>query len=260
MHQKTIKQTKAFTLIELLVVIGLIGVLAAGIGVALKTNDGGTSLQAAQATVNSLISAARSQAALKNARAGVFVNVTTNTNDEASNGFLSTLRVAYENSSGKWVTTGTATSLPKGIFIVPGHGQFSSGSNVTLASSWPTTLPTAAISTVLKTDAGTEADTITDMRMQATGSETVGGNYQPLVVFTSGGLRSQTKEAAQGGTGPAWISSGDRIALAPAQLLSPAHISFENENNVLGLKIGTYGIVTFLNEKDAFHSDSSGGD
>jgi prepilin-type N-terminal cleavage/methylation domain-containing protein len=226
----------AFTLIELLVVIGLIGVLAAGIGIALKTNDGGVSLQGAQASLNSMISAARSQAALKQKRAGVFIETTS-----SSDGFLSCLQIAYESGNGPdgWSAAGTTTMLPRDICVVPDM----SPSLVPLDSTtWPTTddsivngisYDKKVLSTVLRDATAIELEGFPTRK------------FMPLFIFEITGIRSKKLP-----TNPS--TAGDRIVLAPILRPSQNQIIFTNPQNVRGLNIGVYGISVLINDAQAF--------
>lgn len=238
-------ESPAFTLIELLVVIGLIGVLAAGIGIALKTNDGGTSLQGAQASLNSLISAARSQAALKNARAGVFVE-TTITNGIPDEGFLNRLYIAYESGQGPdgWSATGSPLRLPKGIFIVPdtSTSEPATYSAVTFVD-WPTSddaiLPNGErykkklLSTVMR-DAR-------EIQLDQLGTK----KFKPIYIFKITGGRSKRIP-----TDPS--TAGNRIVIAPGLQTSETEIKFSNPHDVCGLDVGEYGVSVLINDARAF--------
>ena len=72
-HNAVRCRSSAFTLIELLVVIGLIGLLAGGLGVAMKNKNPGSGLRSAQSVLVSLLSSARGQSALNQANAMILV-------------------------------------------------------------------------------------------------------------------------------------------------------------------------------------------
>ncbi|RRK01504.1 prepilin-type N-terminal cleavage/methylation domain-containing protein [Opitutaceae bacterium TAV4] len=240
---KRLHNISAFTLIELLVVIGLIGVLAAGIGIALKTNDGGTALQGAQASLNSMISAARSQAALKNVRAGIFIE-TTITDNIPDEGFLNRLHIAYESGQGPdgWTATDTPIKLPQGIFIVPAFDKL----NAYKTENWPQTTTKektgkdAIRSTVMN-------DAKHDLQMESP----IKGKWAPLVVFNPNGLRDTINSPVDVGT---TASPGNRIVLSVGRR-DADKIVFFNENDVCGLEIGMYGVVTMINEVEGFKQD-----
>lgn len=103
----------AFTLVELLVVIGVIGALAAGVGLLLRGNNPGTALRSAQSTLASALSSARGQAALNQANAMLIVQA-----DPAVENFLRSVRVVVSTSSG-WKEVGGEIILPEGVFVVP---------------------------------------------------------------------------------------------------------------------------------------------
>ena len=86
--------SRAFTLIELLVVIGLIGLLAGGIGVAMKNKNPGTGLRSAQSTLVSLLSSARGQSALNQVDAMILVQA-----DPTADNFLRSIRVVVLNAT-----------------------------------------------------------------------------------------------------------------------------------------------------------------
>jgi prepilin-type N-terminal cleavage/methylation domain-containing protein len=111
----------AFTLLELLVVIGIIALIAGGLGFALGDTSG-NSLASAQNTVVGLINTARTQAAVQQTEARLLVYATRPPAD--TNGyFLRQLRVVVAETPGlsstRWRPVGAAVQLPRGIFVVP---------------------------------------------------------------------------------------------------------------------------------------------
>ncbi|MEN9841758.1 MAG: hypothetical protein RL376_1558, partial [Verrucomicrobiota bacterium] len=122
---------RAFTLIELLVVIGLIAVLAGGIGLSLGGGDKSNSLKGAQNILSSLLSGARGQAALSQVESAIVVNTTT-----SSDYFLRELRIVKRDSSlSKWVVSGNPVYLDKGIYVVPSKNPGSINSSITYSNS-----------------------------------------------------------------------------------------------------------------------------
>jgi len=108
--------SRAFTLIELLVVIGIIAVLAGGIGLAMRDNNPGSALRSAQGLALSSLSAARGQAALSQNNAQLIVQA-----DNADDRFLRSIRVVvYDTTvSGNWRQVGGEILLPVGVYVVP---------------------------------------------------------------------------------------------------------------------------------------------
>jgi prepilin-type N-terminal cleavage/methylation domain-containing protein len=126
-----------FTLIELLVVIGLIALLAGGLGFALS-DTGGNSLATAQNTIASLVGSARAQAAVHQASARVYVYGLRPPNGDADK-FLRLLQVFREEpaGSGNFTAVGDAVYLPRGVYVVPPSTTGLLASGVV----WPTANP-----------------------------------------------------------------------------------------------------------------------
>src|SRR5208283_3930993 len=106
-----------FTLVELLVVVALMASLAAGIGLALRQPGESVSLQSAQATLCSLLDAARSRAALNQQDARCAVSA-----DRADTGtYLRFVRIVAQDPTnpGNWLAEETGVWLPAGIYVVP---------------------------------------------------------------------------------------------------------------------------------------------
>jgi prepilin-type N-terminal cleavage/methylation domain-containing protein len=106
-----------FTLIELLVVIGIIAVLAGFWAVGVRDGDRSLALQSGQATVASLLSAVRSQAASEGKTAFLLVAGEASEADR----YLRTLAVGMDDDDGSLVITKGEYGLPGGVFLVPPH-------------------------------------------------------------------------------------------------------------------------------------------
>ncbi len=205
------RSSRAFTIIELLVVIGLIGILAAGIGLALSRGNSGTALQAGQGTLQSLISAARAQAAIRQATADLVID----TNRE-SDGFLRNFYIVVGGEA-----VGAPISLPQGIYLVPRNTTTTYGGGVIFepaTSDWTNKVSTAFADTSV---------TISN----------VTGTYSRVVGITVRG------NAAPGG-GTLILASGDRR--------SADTVAFTNPNSVRGARVSTYGVLTLINDAQAF--------
>ncbi len=106
---------RGFTLIELLLVIGIITALAAGIGAALQGGDRSVALRSAQGTLVSLLTAARSEAALVGRNAALLVQA-----DPALDGYLCDLVVAVRDSADTtWLPVDDWATLPAGVYVLP---------------------------------------------------------------------------------------------------------------------------------------------
>jgi prepilin-type N-terminal cleavage/methylation domain-containing protein len=221
----------AFTLIELLVVIGLIAVLAGGLGLALSDQGSRASaLQSGQYTINSLLSGARAQAALKQTNARIFVNSTI-----SSEGFLREFYIATYNGS-NWVVTGDPVLIPRGIYLVPlgPNGTKFPSTEVDLApeagGAWPVNYSSNAI-----------ADSSADTTLQlVAGTNLAGAVYREVQTINSRGTLSNT------GT------IGQRIVLSGGEVLNGTQIKFTKPEFVRGLRISNYGVASLINEATGF--------
>lgn len=222
---KTLSNQRGFTLIELLVVIGLIAVLAGGIGLSLGGGDKSNALKSAQNIISSLLSGARGQAALSQSDAAIVVNVTT-----TSDNFLRELRIVKKNSSNQWIVSGNPIFLDKGVYLVPAQGAGLPTTNVsfdTVNGAWTglysTAYDTTDIGPLFYDDASPAQNQVsTDM-------------YRILRSFTSLGT-----------------TSPGNIVLSTADLTGPNQLKFNNPNNIRGVKIGNYGVATLINEAEGF--------
>jgi len=106
----------AFTLIELLVVMGLIAILAAGVGLALQGGDRSVALQAAQGTLASLLTSARGQAALAGRNAALVVQADPGSPDS----YLRAVTVAVRDTADTtWVPVDDWVLLPPNAYFLP---------------------------------------------------------------------------------------------------------------------------------------------
>lgn len=202
---------RAFTLIELLVVIGLIGVLAAGIGMALTRGNSGTALQSAQGTLQAMIASARAQAAIKQATADLVVDV-----DPASDGFLRRFYVVVGSEA-----VGSPILLPQGTFLVPNNtGATYSGGVVfePAIADW-----SATVSTAFTDNSATVSN--------------VAGTFHKVVGITIRGTASP---------------GGGNLVLAAAERRDADTIAFNNPAAVRGAVVSSYGVLTLVDDADAF--------
>ncbi len=106
----------AFTLLEVMVVVGLIALLAGGLGLAFRGGERAVALQTGQRTLAGLVAAARGQAAVSGRNAGLLV-----VSDSTRPGeHLRRLVVATRSPvDGTWVPTDAWVTLPVGVALVP---------------------------------------------------------------------------------------------------------------------------------------------
>jgi hypothetical protein len=207
----------------LLVVIGLIALLAGGIGLALGKGDRGTSLRNAQATIASLLSGARAQAALNQAKAAIFVNA-----KPTSDNFLREFRIAVETSPNNWRVTGDPILLPRGLYLVPAKGAFTSPGQVQFNGTWE------GGSWSLYPSSSTYDSA--DLKLKDSANNDISSDdYNRLVDLS-----------VQGTT------SAGKIVVAIAESQSDGSIRYDFPDLVRGMKVSNYGVASFINEAEAF--------
>ena len=210
---------KGFTLIELLVVIGLIALMAGGIGVALRSggSDSGVALQSSQSIITSLLSAARGQAALNGRAAAVMVMAT----DSDADTYLRVCAIAVRNEADtEWRLTGSLITLPRGIYFLPPVAP--SGALVDTGNSFASTVRSSALSPVTQQIVGQTGDWY-HLKYTPTGTVSPSGGYFVLSV-----------------------ASPQPPGVTPS-------IKFTNSNNVRGVSVSKYGIAIQMNESSSFN-------
>ncbi len=219
--------SRGFTLIELLVVIGLIAVLAAGIGLSMRDGNPSSALRAGQNSLVGLLSSARGQAALNQTDAMIIVDVTAG--EEA----LRSLQVVVRTSTNpdKWRPVGDPILLPQGIYVVPPSGV---ATPAVLTGSWTNKRRSRGFySTDAKTLSERDVDaTYTIPKTNAFDSHT----YLEFTIFSSLG-------AVSGSDGVLLVTSGRRSGAS--------EITMDNPEFVRGVYLSRYGVPTFLNESDS---------
>jgi len=215
-------------LIELLVVIGLIAVLAGGLGMALSDKGNRASaLQNGQYAISSLLSGARARAALSQTSARLFVNST-----PGSDGFLREFYIATQ-AAGKWVVTGDPVLLPLGIYLVPlgPNGTKFPSTAVDLApeagGAWPVNSSSNAI------DDSSNAVTL----QIVAGTDITGISFRQVQTITTRGTTS----------GP-----GARIVLSGGELIGGTQVKFTKPEFVRGVNISSYGVASLINDASGF--------
>lgn len=108
------QSSRAFTLIELLVVIGVVAILAGGLGVAIRSFDGRAKMQAAQGSLLASLNSARAKAAVQQSAVSLLLNADETDNDR----YLREIIPATQNGA-TWTIAGDSILLPNGIYVIP---------------------------------------------------------------------------------------------------------------------------------------------
>lgn len=213
------KTRRGFTLIELLTVMGIMVLMAGGIGLSWRTATPTLALDSAQAMVAALLDVARNQAASNQNRAMLVVDAQS---DDAR--FLRAIYVAVETApnSGHWWINGGATMLPQGIFIVPGSGALdvAFGPVDGADGAWPA----ARHSTLLPV----APDAIIPI------PENPPGKYLGMTAPLS------ISGAPEGG-------GMDKLVLAQARR-NLTTLVFDHPESVRGVAVGGYGVAILIND------------
>jgi prepilin-type N-terminal cleavage/methylation domain-containing protein len=209
------QSVSGFTLVELLVVIGLIAFLAGALGLALRSPGEAVALQAGQATLARLCSAARARAALtgQNARLVVAADPT-----DAGNR-LRYLQIVHEDpvNTNRWMADGAGFWLPRGIYVVPPPADAVPGNPSWPASRRSTALPSPAQALTIN---GVAAGLFYSVQFTARGTTQGGG-----LVLTVGRMDA-------GQAGPVF--------------------AFDHPDNVRGVLLRSSGALTLLGDAGAF--------
>ncbi len=220
--------SSAFTLLELLVVVGLIALLAGGLGFALA-DAGGNSLATAQSTIASLVGSARAQAAVHQTSARVYVYGLRPPNGDAGK-FLRLLQVFREEpaGSGTYQAVGDAVYLPRGVYVVPPSTTGLLASGIV----WP-----AANPGLLSTFATPQPQALRPA--------------QPAGAAFGGAVTGYYIEFAADGTSNPAIQPYGKLVVATAALASNLP-QFNNPAAVRGVLLRASGAISFVNDPASF--------
>ena len=218
---------RGFTLIELMVVIGLIAVLAGGVGIAMKDKNPGSGLKAAQSTLVSLLSSARGQSALNQVDAMILVQA-----DPAKDNFLRLVKVVVKTDSGATTTTyqevGSEVVLPEGVYVVP---PSSSTTGVTLKSSSGNRLSQFVVNSTVS---------------GATLGLASGTYFESMHLTALGGVSKDTG----GGSTQVAVTGGRMLVTAGTQTGANAWTLF-NDRAIRGFSVSKYGVATLINDTES---------
>lgn len=213
---------RAFSLVELMVVVGIIGLVAAGLGIALG-DSGGNALSTGQTTLATLVATARAQAAVNQTEARLLIYGTRPPSGDPEK-YLRLLQVVRAEPAGStnWVPVGAAVSLPRGIYVVPP----STSGLLAAGVSWPTNPPLlSTLGNLISAN-------------QPTGTP-LGTSTAYWLEFRSDGTITQMT--------PPYIR-----LLVGTGALSNNIPQFNNSGAVRGLLIRPTGAVTFVNDANSF--------
>jgi prepilin-type N-terminal cleavage/methylation domain-containing protein len=216
------RRSAAFTLIELLVVIGLIGLLAGGLGVAMKNKNPGSALRSAQSILVSLLSSARAQSALNQVNAMILVQA-----DPDLPNFLRSVKVVVQTTTNSWTEVGGEVVLPEGIYVVPPPNANLAG--VTLKSS----------------DAKRLSRFVGSNTIMGTTIGLLDGKYLQSMHLTALGSVSDTGSVS--GTAGVKVTGG-RMLVAAGNQTGDKTWTLENDSAIRGFVVSSYGVATLIND------------
>lgn len=222
----------AFTLVELLVVIGLIVLLAGGIGVALSGGNKSTALQSAQGSLSSALSLVRAQAALTGGDAALAVYAGTAPSDpDYSDRYLRYYVVIKKTTTG-WEATGEGEYLPAGVYFVPNTAPSSTA-----------LLDSSVDFNNLKSD-GFDGSLTNQKFNSNTGAEWL------VVGISSLGRRVNAANSNN-------VPSSGCIMLATGEAQPPGStppFKYNNAYNVRGYFLSQYGVGASVNNRDEYNA------
>jgi len=235
------RERRAFTLIELLVVIGVIALLAGGIGLALGGRGGdGVALTSAQSVLSGLVGATRAEAALHQTSARLLVYAAQPPNGSADK-YLRYLQIVREEpfGSGKWVAAGDAVTLPAPVCVVPPAPV--PASHLATGVTWNNNVATGPVSTLV-------TPPLRNFSVLGQTGATTGQLFGG-----AGGGSAYYLEFAPDGTVAAPAASGStKLALTTAVLATNALPQFNNASAVRGLLVRKTGATSLVTDASGF--------
>ena len=225
------RENKGFTLLELLVVVGLIAVLSFLLISSLGGGGKSAALQSAQATMASLVTAARAKAMATGQSARVLVCIDQNSSAQPAR-FLRYVALQVQ-INGVWQILADVY-LPDGVYVVPGKfsttpgGLFATAANLTWTKSDGSALRSTALRSnqiTAETINSTTPEQWVSFSITAAGTTAQAGD----IILIIGRQRA-----------PGSYAAGD----------SP--VALENPEQVRGVTLSTYGVATLINNRASF--------
>lgn len=225
------RRSCGFTLIELLVVIGLIALLAAGIGMSMRDGNPSSALRTAQSSLVSSLSSARGQAALTQSDSMLVVDITDLAQDECLRSVQVVVR-AGPAPLDQWRAVGSPINLPQGIYIVPPNGTTVGG--LTFEGAWSANRKSMGFQTPV--------GGLTERPYDA-----VNYPYQPSGAFTG---RTYLKFQYFNPLGT--TSNAGTILVTSGQKTGPNTVVLNNPEMLRGVYVSRYGVPALINEAATF--------
>lgn len=220
-------QVGAFTLLEMLIVVTLIAVLAVVIGLGFSGGEKSAALGTAQVTVANVMIATRMRAISTGHAARMLINSDIGSPDR----YLRQLVVQeFDPASGTWESK-MEVNLPPGTYLLPQQNKTPAGlleNDVLWRKADNSTVLHSSIFSagfVSERINGTRAESWVAVEYNYRGTTTTSG----AIVLSAGQMRA-----------PGSYSASE----SPVRLLDSA--------NVRGLSVTSYGMVTYLNGREAF--------
>ena len=238
--------SSGFTLLELLVVIAVMALMMGLVGFSLL-GGGGSSLDAAQRELVSLVQQARQQATLSGKEIRLIVH------DDPANleKFHRYIEMIERDANGTWQVLGEGVFLADQVFFVPSMERFADSAETSSDESWPTEAFTVWSGDSKKPFSLGEIEVISiadeNFAFRAEdGEDPV--EYRYLAFDGEGRVTCASGTCAPGGTSPP-----PTLVLAtgtPNPSGDSKAIRFDNPNDLAGVLLRRYGGVATLSYED----------